>query len=360
MNDTTGIALPPLGDEAVTRIERAVFDEIADDAPRATTSVPHRRKWPIVLAVAAAFVIGVVVSPPLLSSIVQVGTSASESAPDSVGGSDAGAYTADKPVTEADRSAGGQVDTAVPPVPGADETAQRDIITTAVVVLQVSDVQDAADAVGRLAEEHDGYVESASVGSSDSVETTVPAPEAPESGTGRVAIRIPAESLEEVLGALGDHGEVLRSSVSREDVTSVAVDLRARVDAARASVARLTELMSKSGSLSDLIAAETALNERQAQLEAYEQELKRLDEQVAMSTVTVELAERAATAKADPAGFTDGLLAGWNGLIAALNAVVVALGFVLPWLVPVALVLLVWWLVRRRADRRRTSAAADR
>jgi hypothetical protein len=129
------------------------------------------------------------------------------------------------------------------------------------------------------------------------------------------------------------------------------VDLRARVDAARASVKRLTELMSKSGSVADLIAAESALSERQAQLESYEQQLKSLDEQVAMSSIRVQLTERTTATAADPAGFGDGLLAGWNGLMVSLNALVVAFGFLLPWLVPIGVILLVIWLIRRRRRR---------
>ncbi len=151
--------------------------------------------------------------------------------------------------------------------------------------------------------------------------------------------------------AVGDDGEVLQSSISRQDFTSTAVDLRARVEASRASVKRLTELMSKSGSVADLISAESALSERQAQLESYEQQLKGIDEQVAMSTVSIQLTERTSATKADPAGFADGLLAGWNGLIVSLNALVVAFGFLLPWLAIGGVVLLVIWLIRRRRRR---------
>lgn len=111
--------------------------------------------------------------------------------------------------------------------------------------------------------------------------------------------------------------------------------------------------MSRSGSVADLIAAESALSERQSQLESYQQQLKSLDEQVALSTVHVELSKRTAATQADPAGFGDGLLAGWNGLVVTLNALVVAVGFLLPWLVIAGVVLLVVLLIRRRVRRTR-------
>ncbi|MFZ8393369.1 DUF4349 domain-containing protein, partial [Staphylococcus aureus] len=61
---------------------------------------------------------------------------------------------------------------------------------------------------------------------------------------------------------------------------------------------------------------------------------------------------------ADPAGFGDGLVAGWNGLIATLNGVVIGLGFLLPWIVVAAVVVLIVWGVRRIVRKRRGSHEA--
>ena len=56
-----------------------------------------------------------------------------------------------------------------------------------------------------------------------------------------------------------------------------------------------------------------------------------------MSSLTVTLEPVTEPVEADPAGFTDGLTAGWNGLVATLNGIVIALGFLLPWLVVIAI-----------------------
>ena len=77
-----------------------------------------------------------------------------------------------------------------------------------------------------------------------------------------------------------------------------------------------------------------------------------------MSSLTVTLEPVTVPVEADPAGFTDGLVAGWNGLVATLNGIVIALGFLLPWLVVIAIAgLIVWAIVR--AVRRRRAARAD-
>lgn len=350
MSENTGTTLPPLSEESIARIENAVFDEIGEEAPipdRRRGQAGHRvrRRWLTGLGVAAAFAVGVLVTPPLMTAV-----SGGQGAADSAAGGASTAFDSGpvpavgqpEIMTDADRAVGAAGDTA---------DAARDIITTAQMTLRVGDVAKAADAVGDLAAEHGGYVESTDIGlTPGSPEGTVPMP-SPDRGEGWISIRVPAAKLSDAMRAAEAEGQVLGSSISRQDVTSTAVDLRARVDASRASVQRLTELMSKSASVADLIAAESALSERQAQLESYEQQLKSIDDQVSMSALRIQLTERTTATSADPAGFADGLLAGWNGLIVSLNALVVALGFLLPWLVPIAVVLLVVWLIRRRRRR---------
>jgi hypothetical protein len=236
----------------------------------------------------------------------------------------------------------------------ADQSG-REIIASAQATVRVRDIAAAVDDITGLADEHGGYVEATDVSATPmSADTGMPTP---EGEYGWVGIRVPAQDLTDVIAALRDAGTVLSSSTSKQDVTSSAIDLRARVTATQASVDRLTELMSQSGSVSELIDAEVALTDRQAELESYTQQLAALEDQVAMSSLQVQLTKTTTVAPAEPAGFGDGLLAGWNGLIVSLNALVIAIGFLLPWLAVAGVVALIVWLILRR--RRRGGAASD-
>ncbi|MFJ4224912.1 DUF4349 domain-containing protein [Microbacterium sp. NPDC089695] len=370
MNDKTNDGLPNLSDATVDRIEEAVFAEIAAERPRpSAATVPdrarvRRRRWATGAGIAAAFVIGVLVTPPILSA---VGGSAMSTAD---GGSGVIGWSSEESSSgTADRSAPTGVSDAAPESSAVNPELQaaqgdvdatgRDIIATGNVTLQVNDIAAAADAITTIAEEHEGYVESTEVGKSLAVDgTTVPAPA--DDGYGWISIRVPSADLTAVIDELRDAGEVLSTSISKQDVTSTTIDLQARVDATTASVQRLTELMAQSGSVSELIEAEVALTDRQAQLESYQQQLTALQDQVAMSSLQVQLTEATAPTTADPAGFGDGLLAGWNGLVVSLNALVVAVGFILPWLAIAALVVLLIWGIRRarRTRRERTAESA--
>ncbi|GAA1125776.1 hypothetical protein GCM10009651_06160 [Microbacterium natoriense] len=356
-DNTTTPDLPELSDAAIARIESAVFDEIESErAPRRTPaerSRARRRGWLTGAGVAAAFAVGVLVTPPILSAVDGSASSTADGAIYSNG--------------VASDTSGGSQDKSTELAPGtapdgalqsADAGTGREIIATADATVQVKDIAKAAEGIAALAEKHGGFVESTQIGKGGGVVYDTTQPAAPDDGGyGWISIRVPSADLTAVIDALSESGEVLSTSISKQDVTSTAIDLRARVDATKTSVQRLTELMAQSGSVSELIEAEVALTDRQAQLESYEQQLASLEDQIAMSTLQVQLTRASAPTTADPAGFGDGLLAGWNGLVVSLNALVIAIGFILPWLGIAAIVVLLVWLIRRVRRSRRTAAS---
>lgn len=351
-------ALPELSDEAVARIEDAVFDRIADEPARVVAasarSRQRRRRWLTGAGIAAAFALGILITPPIMNAVMPSSTTADMSTEESSSGGAVPEMSAESATTDQDGAAlddVGSVDTEFQ----LDAPADREIIASASATVEVADVPSSVSAIGDIAEEHGGYVESTSVSKAsptEGIDASMPVP--PGDGYGWVSIRVPSADLTAVISQLGDVGAVQSSSLTKQDVTSTAIDLRARVETLEASVTRLTDLMAQSASVTELIEAEVALTNRQAELESYQQQLAALEDQVAMSSLQIELVPEATTTKADPAGFSDGLQAGWNGLIVSLNALVIALGFLLPWIAVAAVVLVIVWLVLR-ARRRRTS-----
>jgi hypothetical protein len=359
--------LPELSDERVEHIENRVFGEIARQ--RQLRSSRRRTGWWIGGAAAAVIVVAAVIAPSVGSMVGGFSTTEAADAP-AVGpatGSGSSESDVSAEVKGLTDSAGGSA-TADLNQSGAVADPARDIITTATATVVVTDVAAASATIASSAQAHDGYVESMSIGQSGQVipvepmdggiayDPSMPYPYTPDGAW--VTVRVPADQLAAVTGELATIGEVTASSTNRQDVTAATLDLEARISAAQASVDRLTLLMTQAGSLADLIAAESALSERQATLESYQQQLKYYDDQVAMSTLTVTLTPEQEVVTADPAGFGDGLAAGWNGLVATLNGIVVAIGFLLPWLAIIALAALIVWGIVRLVRRRRQTPSA--
>ncbi|GAA3647968.1 DUF4349 domain-containing protein [Microbacterium marinilacus] len=358
--------LPEVTDETLDRIEHRVFEAIAEErVERPSRARRRRRVWQGVGVAAAVVAVAAVISPAVLQGLGSGGMSTAESA-DSAVESAPDARSAQDADEQALLDAGGDTATSGSAPTSAESGAAaengaatpREVIRSGSASIVVDDAAEAADAIVQLATEHEGWVEQLSIGADRSYDGALESGGAvwvPDDG-GYVTVRVPAESLDEVMRELNDVGEVASTRVGTDDVTSQAVDLRARIDATRASVDRLTELLAQAGDVGDLVNVETTLSQRQAELESLEQQLESLEGQVAMSTLSVSLLTEAPAVEPDPAGFGDGLSAGWNGLLATANGIVVALGFLLPWIVAIGIAALVVWGVVRAVRRRRKTA----
>src|SRR5699024_10432345 len=121
-----------------------------------------------------------------------------------------------------------------------------------------------------------------------------------------LTVRIPADELSQSITRIEELGEATEISLSSDDVTLRGRDLDARISALEASTERLIGLMAEAETSEALIAAEDALSERQAELEALRSERSYLSDQVAMSTLSISVStERVVELEAD--GFVGGL-----------------------------------------------------
>ncbi|WP_292726102.1 DUF4349 domain-containing protein [Microbacterium sp. UBA837] len=352
--------LPLMNDDRIAILEDRVFTAIESErAASVRRSVAQGRVWMAGAAAAAVVAVAAIIAPTVLSGLsTNEGAAAGTVSADmSVDGGMSGGEIALTDGAVVDSSVGGKA------MDSAIGESGRSIIASSSATVVVDDVRAAADQIATAADRRGGYVESMSIGSDYTGAPVDLADPGVAVTNGWIIVRVPADDLADAMGDLEQVGEVTASSIDRFDVTDQVVDLQARADAAQASVDRLLELMAQAGSVSDLIAAESALAERQATLESYQQQLESLEDQVAMSSLSVSFTVRHEAADANPAGFWDGLVAGWNGLVATLNGIVVALGFLIPWIAVLAVIGgVVWGVVvlvrRRRAPPRRSELGA--
>ena len=204
----------------------------------------------------------------------------------------------------------------------AHSPAQQHVISTAEVELEAKHPDTAADEVTQAVAKLGGRVESRSVyrASDDS----------PASAS--LTVRVPPKQLDAAIATFSQIGELRSQSSSAQDVTTEYVDLEARVKALETSVKRLNDLMAGAATTSELIEAESALTQRQQELDGLRAQFKALDTEVSEATIWVSITAPHVLPGGGPTGFWDGLKAGLSSLVAAGAGALVVLGILIPWL----------------------------
>lgn len=263
------------------------------------------------------------------------------------GSGSSGAASAGSP--DRGRDAAGSEAAAESIAPSEPPGAKRSVISTGDISIEVSDPESAADEASGIAKNLGGSVES----------MTVRRASGGAAAGADLTLRVPNERLEDAFKELEGIGEVVSQNSSAVDVTAEYVDLRARVAALEKSVQRLTGLMAGADTTADLLEAESALSQRQQELDGLRAQLQSLEGQVDEATIAVSLRTKSALPGGGPANFWEGLLAGLDSLAAAGAGALVALGILLPWLVLAGVIALAVVLIVRGGRRRRRARAAS-
>lgn len=223
-----------------------------------------------------------------------------------------------------------------------EEAADREVITTGSLTVEVSDAVDAAEDASRIVTTAGGRVD----------DWSEQAPVEDQPASAYLTVRIPAGVFLDTVEELKGLGDVRDLSLSREDVTLQVTDLDARIDALELSIARLERLMREADSVADLLTAEEALTQRQAELDSLRAQRTYLAEQVDLSTLYLALLPKETAPSPAPGGFWGGVQTGWAALVNAFNQLLVVLGVLLPWVALAGVVLAVVVIVRAALPKR--------
>lgn len=181
------------------------------------------------------------------------------------------------------------------------------------------------------------------------------------SGGSLLVLRVPSDKLDQLIDGVVPIGKVTSRNAQVVDATEQLVDLDSRVATQQASVARVRALLSQAKAIGEIVSIESELSRRESDLDSLTRRLTALRDKVSLSTLTVDL--RGPSANPTPVdgnagGFLGGLAAGWNGLMGLGVVLGQILGFLLPFVPVIAVVLGIWWLIRRTVRARRVPAPA--
>lgn len=240
------------------------------------------------------------------------------------------------------------------------EAGDRLVVRTRSMRLQVKSTADAVDRIRTLVKDHDGVITDLQV----ATDTDEYVYRYDESGIasdmplrGWVTVRVPADKLDAFAEAVAALGTVKSQSEGSEDVTQQHVDLSARLENLKAEEARLREFFDAAKNVTEMLAIEQELSRVRGEIESLDAQIKYLERQAAMATVTIELVEDKPVVRPEGEswGFLEAITEGVRGAARVLTAAVTVLIASSPiWLVG----LVVFFVVRASVRRRKARSAA--
>ena len=173
----------------------------------------------------------------------------------------------------------------------SDEAAELNpekIIYSADATVETTQFEDTVKALDAMIDSVGGWIESSSVTGANYSSISR------GSKTNRSAnytVRVPNDRFDELMNSLPALGNVPRSHVYTENVTSQYYDTQARLTTYQAQEQRLLELLDKAETVSDVIEIENELTEVRYRIESMQTSLRNWDRRVSWSTVRLTVNE---------------------------------------------------------------------
>ena len=167
--------------------------------------------------------------------------------------------------------------------PGAEttaatlDTADRKVISTAFISLEVDAVQDAAAQARVIAESLGGFVEQMSLSGSE------------EDRRASITLRVPQDQFRAALGRLEALGKLRDQDLGSEDVSELFIDLEAQHKSALRKEQSLLSLLEKATNVSEILSIERELARVRSDIERLQGRLNFLERRVDLATIRVSL-----------------------------------------------------------------------
>ncbi len=157
------------------------------------------------------------------------------------------------------------------------DTADRKVISTASISLEVDAVQDAAAQVRVIAESLGGFVEQMSLSGSD------------EDRRASITLRVPQDQFRPALGRLEALGKLRDQNLGSEDVSELFIDLEAQHKSALRKEQSILSLLEKATNVSEILSIERELARVRSDIERLQGRLNFLERRVDLATIRVSL-----------------------------------------------------------------------
>lgn len=172
-------------------------------------------------------------------------------------------------------------------------------------------------------------------------------------GTGAISsasitVRVPPDQLDLLVSWLRDQGIVTSENIKADDISEQYYDLKARLENSRRFEARLLDMLkTQTGTLEDVVRVEEKLNQVREQTEQFEGKLRYFDNLVGLSTLAINVTVEEHYVSPQEPTFGEQVQKVWGNSWQGLKEMAQGIGLVViglvPWLIPLAILLTVVW-----------------
>jgi chromosome segregation ATPase len=153
----------------------------------------------------------------------------------------------------------------------------RQYIVTSSITVEMWDLENLQEKVNKIVKSFDGLVMDSTLEGESSAS---------------FEIQIPADKLSDAMDQFAALGSETSRDVTRKDVTDQAIDWEAKLKNKKELRDRLLKLLKKTQKVTEVLAVEKELSRIQTEIDSIEGRLKKLKNDIAMSTLSVNIKKR--------------------------------------------------------------------
>ena len=168
------------------------------------------------------------------------------------------------------------------------QTAERKVISTASISMEVAAVEFVSKQVQSVIEAMGGFVESLSISGK------------PNNQQASMTLRVPQSQFFAAVDSIDDLGEVLSRNLGSEDVSERFIDLEARIKSATSEEESLLALLERTRTVSEILIIERELSRVRSDIERVQGQLNFLERQVDLATIHLSLFQPQGTGRTPP------------------------------------------------------------
>lgn len=212
----------------------------------------------------------------------------------------------------------------------------RKVISTATLTLEVKSADMASNDIVKIVEASQGFISGSSTDTSGG------------NKNGQMVIKVPQKNFYSTIVQIEALGTEKSKEISGQDVTEEFIDVGARLDNLKKQESRFQEILKNASTVKDVLDVERELERVRGEIESLTGRMNYLNQSVEMSTITVNVMEPAPIA-GEGWGITDALREAAAGFIGSINGLIVFIGYILPIVIFIAIIVLLARWVKRKA-----------